>query len=328
MRADVLLVSLGSTPGLRAADRELAQSLERAGAGVAVVAARRPRQIRTFALTDLLWARAARQAAIAGIAQHDPRAILYSTTTAALLWPRPGAIRFDAPAAATRPGRHGIWQRPLERRRLEQSPLLLPCSSEALEELPVPHPKGLVVPIPVEAAGTGEPWELREIAAVTYAGDPEKKGLDRILAAWAIARRPGEQLVVTGLDPSRSPARAPDGVVFTGPLEPGEYRRLLLRARVFVCAPRREDYGIAQLEALADGCVLVTSPAPGPYVALGMARDLDHRLVSEDLAPAIRTALDGPALGYQERAAALVAHLSRAAIDRLVARDLLPRLLG
>ena len=36
-------------------------------------------------------------------------------------WRRaPGAIRFDAPAAGNRPGRHGLWQRPVERRRLRE----------------------------------------------------------------------------------------------------------------------------------------------------------------------------------------------------------------
>ena len=46
-----------------------------------------------------------------------PDAVIYSTITAALLAPAPGAIRFDALGAANRPGRHGVWQRPRERRR-------------------------------------------------------------------------------------------------------------------------------------------------------------------------------------------------------------------
>ena len=89
-------------------------------------------------LTDLAWARAARAAADAALAQlrAPPRAIIYSSTTAALLWPRPGAIRFDATSAGNRPGRHGLWQRPLERRRLARAPLLLPWSEGALSEAP------------------------------------------------------------------------------------------------------------------------------------------------------------------------------------------------
>jgi len=178
---DVLLVSLGSTAGLRAADAELHDALERAGARVELVAAARQRDIRTLALTDLAWARAARSAACAGIAAHAPHAVLYSTTTAALLWPRPGAIRFDALAAQTRPGRHGAWQRPRELRRLVEAPLLVPWSAQALDGAPDDVATTLVVPVPIEPSGLGEPWGARPLAAVTYAADPDKKGLDRVL---------------------------------------------------------------------------------------------------------------------------------------------------
>jgi glycosyltransferase involved in cell wall biosynthesis len=318
---EVLIVSLGSTSGLRAADAELAGALERAGASVAVVAARPPREVRTLALTDLVWARAARAAAQRGIAEHRPRAVVYATVTAALLWPRPGAIRYDAPAAANRPGRHGLWQRPLERRRLREAPLLVPQAPGTLAESPTPHATAVVVPIPVEPSGPAPP--ARDIAAITYAANPEKKGLDRVLAAWAAARRDGEELVVTGTE--RVPRAA--GVRAAGPLEPAAYRALLRRARVFVTAPRREDYGVAQLEALADGCLLVTTPAPGPYAALPLARALDARLVADDLAPALRAALDDPAPDYAERALAAIAPYRRAAVDAVVRDALLPRLL-
>ena len=319
--AEILIVSLGSTWGLRAADAELAGALERAGASVAVVAARPGREVRTLALTDLVWARAARAAAQRGIAEHRPRAVLYATVTAALLWPRPGAIRYDAPAAANRPGRHGLWQRPLERRRLRAAPLLVPKAPGTLAESPTPHAPAVVVAIPVEPSG---PAALRDIAAITYAANPEKKGLDRVLAAWAAARREGEELVVTGTE--RVP-RAP-GVRAAGPLEPAAYRALLRRARVFVTAPRREDYGVAQLEALADGCLLVTTASPGPYAALPLARDLDARLVTDDLAPALRAALDDPAPDYAERALQAIAPYRRDAVDTVVREALLPRLLS
>jgi hypothetical protein len=327
-RADVLLVSLGSTAGLRAADAELRGALERAGVRVAVAAAARQRDVRTLALTDLVWARAARAAARAALAEHRPRAVLYSTTTAALLWPAPGAIRYDAPSAANRPGRHGIWQRPAERLRLRQAQLLVPWADGSLAETPAPHAPAVVVPIPVEpsAPAPAAPAE-RDIAAITYGANPDKKGLDRVLAAWATARREGEELVVAGTDHVPS---AP-GVRNAGRLAPAEYRALLRRARVFVTAPRREDYGIAQLEALADGCALVTTVAPGPYAALPLARALDPRLVPADergLAGALRAALDAPAPDLAERALAALAPFRRAAVDRTVAEDLVPRLLG
>ena len=324
---DVLIVSLGSTAGLRASDGELAASMRRAGASVAIATAAPQPQVRTFARTDWRWARAARTAAREGIAAHEPRALLYSTTTAALLWPRPGAIRYDAPAAATRPGRHGFWQRPLERRRLRDAQLLVATSQGTLDESPQPLAPSLVVPITVEPSGLGAPWAQRDISAITYAADPHKKGLDRVLAAWATARREDETLVVAGLERGRL-GTVPVGVRAAGVLDRDAYRALLLRSKLFVTAPRREDHGIAQLEALTDGCLLVTTPAPGPYAALPIARELDARLVTEDLAGGIRAALDEPAPRYVERSIPLLEPFTRAAIDRVVQSELLPRLLG
>jgi glycosyltransferase involved in cell wall biosynthesis len=320
---DVLIVSLGSTAGLRASDAELSGSLRRAGASVEISAAAPQRQVRTLALTDLLWARAARRAARDGIARHAPRAVVYSTTTAALLWPAPGAIRYDALAADNRPGRHGIWQRPLERRRLREAPLLVPTAAAAL---PAGRPSATVV-VRIAVEPSGEPAAHRDIAAVAYAADPRKKGLARILEAWAQARRDGEQLVVCGLGSDHAAARPAPGVRYAGRLAPDEYRALLRRARVFVAAPTYEDYGLAQLEALADGCVLVTAPAPGPYVALGVAQALDGRMVREDIATALRVALDDPAPGYRERALDALAPFRRDAVDAVVVADLLPALL-
>jgi len=323
MGADVLVVSLGATAGLRRADDELAASMRRAGASVAVVRARRTRTLPTMALGDLAYARNARVAAVEGIEAHAPRAVVYSTTTAVSLWPRPGAIRFDAPSAGNRPGRHGIWQRPVERRRLDEATLLLPWSEGALAEAPGRHACAVVVPVPVEPSGPAAPE--RDIAAITYAAHPEKKGLDRVLRAWRAARRADETLVVAGVDGDGDGDG--DGVVYRVLLAPDDFRALLRRARLYVTAPRREDYGISQLEALADGCVLVTTPAPGPYAAVPLARALDPRTVTDHLATAIRTALDDPVAGYAERALSLLAPYRRATVDAVVAERVLPALL-
>jgi glycosyltransferase involved in cell wall biosynthesis len=330
MATDVLLVSLGATAGLRRADAELLASIGRAGVSAELVGATRPRpRIPTMALGDYAFASNAREAAERGIDEHQPRAVIYSTTTAAALWPRPGAIRFDAPSAGNRPGRHGVWQRRSEKRRLREAALLLPWSEGGLAEAPEPHADAVVLGVPVEPSGPidGE----RDVAAVTYAAHAEKKGLDDVLAAWAAAARAGEELVVVGA--AERTAGDEEGGVRAGSvrfeplLAPDEYRALLRRARLFVTAPRREDYGIAQLEALADGCALVTTAAPGPYAALPLARELDPRLVTEDLAAAIRTALDDPAAGYAARAAELLAPWRRDTLDALVAERVLPRLL-
>jgi Glycosyl transferases group 1 len=342
----VTIVSLGSTEGLRVADDELAAAIERAGASVSVARARAPRPRRTLVRTDLAWARAARAALRRELARGArPRALIYSTTTAALLWERPGAVRFDATAAENRPGRHGLWQRPLERRRLAQAPLLLPWSASSLPDGASAARSALVLPVAIEPSapsrevGAGQDGS-RDIAAVTYAANPAKKGLQQVLGAWReLARqRAGagareERLVVTGVDAEQLRAaglmREPEPAISVlGRVPREEYRSLLRRARVFVCAPRREDHGLAQLEALADGCQLVTTPAPGPYAALPIARELDARLIDEDLASALRAALDEPSPGYGERAREKLAPLRRAAVDRVVAEQLLPRLLG
>jgi glycosyltransferase involved in cell wall biosynthesis len=321
-RTDVLIVSAANTTGWRVAAEELAGSIERAGASVEVVTAKPAPLVRTFMLTDLVQARTARQAAQRGLASSDPRAVIYFSITAALLWPRPGAISLDSIAAENRPGRHGVWQRAVERRRLRQTPLVLAWSQRALDPLPGPHPETVVVPVPIHAPE--RPSAERDIAAVAYAGDPVKRRIDFVLEAWGRARREDETLVVTGYDG----VTPQEGVHSAGAIDPEAFRRLLARARVFVTAPRREDYGVAALEALACGCQLVSTPSPGPYPALDLARELDPRLVDTDVARAIRIALDDPSPGYAERAAELLHPFSRAAVDQTVAERVLPRLLS
>ncbi|MGH2895756.1 MAG: glycosyltransferase [Solirubrobacteraceae bacterium] len=325
---DVLIVSVGATTGWRAAARELGAAFQSAGARTVTVDSGPVGEVRTFMLTDLVQALAARRAAARGIAAHRPRTIVYCSITAALLWPRPGVIWLDAIAAENRPGRHGVWQRLVEGRRLARAPLVLMMAPDSLAPLRgrgrgrAVRPAEVVVPVAVQSSGA--PAAVRDIDVVAYAADPVKRRLDFILETWREARRGEETLVVTGID------RVSDvpGVRFTGRLAPDEFRALLRRARVFVAASRREDFGIAQLEALADGAMLVTTPAPGPYPALRLARELDARLVAEDLAPALRAALDDPAPGYAGRAAELVAPFSREAVTTTLTQHVLPRLLA
>jgi hypothetical protein len=318
----ILLVSLGSTVGLRASDAELAASLERAGADVEIAAAASPRTVRTLALTDLMWARAARVAASEAIARERPDAVIYSTITAALLAPAPGAIRLDALSAANRPGRHGIWQRPRERIVLTRSSLLLPVSESALAGAPPVIGRVIVVPITVERSGPLLERPARDIAAITYAANPTKKGLDQVLAAWAAARREGEELIVAGV--AGLPAAA--GVRFVGTLDRGAYRALLRRARLYIGASRREEYGIAQLEALVDGAMFVSDEKAKHYPALDIARRLDPRLIGPDLAGAIRVALDDPREDYAAAAALALEPFGAASVDRIVAEQVLPAL--
>ena len=285
-------------------------------------------RVRTFMLTDLVNARAARRAAVRALADHDPRAIIYCSVTAALLWPRPGAIWLDSIAADNRPRRHGVWQRAVERRRLAEAPLVMAMSAGAAELVDSHAREVIVVPVPVETVD-GPPPE-RDIAAITYAsGDAKKRRLELVLDAWSRARGEGEKLIVAGSDrlPPTVKIELLEGVELAGRLSPPAYQALLRRSRAFVAAPRREDYGIAPLEALAHGCMLVTTPASGPYPALSLARQLDPRLVSQHLDTALRAALDDPVPGYAKRATELLQPFTRQAVDHTVAEHVLPRLL-
>ena len=72
--------------------------------------------------------------------------------------------------------------------------------------------------------------------------------------------------------------------------------------------------------------MLVTTEAPGPYAALPIARDLDARLVGDDLAGALRAALEDPREDYAERARTALLPFRRGSVDALVQTELLPRL--
>ena len=177
----------------------------------------------------------------------------------------------------------------------------MPWSEGGLAEAPSPHADAVVVPVPV--APSGEPAARARHRRDHLRRPPREEGPRPRARGVGAARRDGEELVVAGL---AATAHAGDaGVRFAGTLPRDEYRALLRRARVFVTAPRREDYGIAQLEALADGCALVTTPAPGPVRrAAARARARPAARHASDLAAALRAALDDPAPGYAERAAA------------------------
>ena len=323
MAPDILVVSVDSTMGWSTAARELVAALRRAGAEVELTSTGPVPRVRTFMATDFVEARLARAAYHRASAAGRAAPIIYCSVTSALLWPRPGAIWLDVLTRENRPGRHGLWQRRVEVRRLVQAPLVLTMAERSLEPLGDAAPEREIVPVPVDPSGpTGGD---RDIDVLTYAGNPIKRRLDFVLGSWRAARRGDERLVVAGAD-GDGVGELPPGVEFTGRLTPDEFRALCRRARVFECAPTREDFGIAPLEALADGCMLVTTPAPGPYPARDIARSLDSRLVGEDLVAPLRAALDDPLADYRSRAAAAMVPFSRDAVDATLERDVIPRL--
>lgn len=332
--ADVTVVSLGSTPGLRRADDAFAEQLRAAGRSCEIRRAVMGRQRlprRTLAVVDLGQALAARRAA-RGV---DGGFVVYSAVTSALLQPRRGpyAVRFDAPAALNRPGPTGAWQRRAERRALGGARVLLPWSEAASAAAPGDVPR-VVVPVPVPELGhDGE----RDIDAIAYAGDPAKRGLDVLCRAWTAAGA-GARLVVGGIEREaalqwldRRGVPEPAGVEWRGALAREDWLAAVRRARLFVNASRWEDYGISQLEALSAGAALVTVPSPGPYEALRLARRLAPKLVDPDLAPALAAALalgPGELAAYRNHAAAGLARYRPAAVQALVEAEVVPLLDG
>jgi hypothetical protein len=346
-RPDLLLLSLGTTLGWRAADGLFAAQLREGGASVAAYAVRMGatrRLRRAYPVTDLVEAVAARRALRAALGRERPRAVVISSTTAAMLADVEGlpyAVRLDAPARLNRPGPWNAPLHALERRALARARLVLPWSRAALASLPDGAAPGVVVPPPI--AASGEPAATRERLAVAYTPDVKAKGLDVVCAAWARAALEEARLLVFGVERERALAHLertgtplPAGVDFLGKTPPAEFRDALRRARAYVGGARWEDFGMAPLEALADGALLVTVPSGGPFEALASARELAPELVAnavdpESLAAALRAAFAMPderAARYRREAAAVVQRFRPEAVQRVVAEEVLPALLA
>ena len=346
-RPDVLLLSLGTTLGWRAADAIFVEQLRRAGASVVATTVRigaSGRLRRAYPVTDLVEAVAARRALRAALRRERPRALVISSTTAAMLADvggLPYAVRLDAPARLNRPGAHNAGVHALERRALAKARLVLPWSRAALDALPDRAAHAIVVPPPVLTSG--EPVAERDRLAVAYTPDVKAKGLDIVCSAWAEAALEDARLLVFGVEPGRAIAHLeragvplPADVEFLGKTPAAEFRAALRRARTYVGGARWEDFGMAPLEALADGALLVTVPSGGPFEALAMARRLAPELVTASvaaapLAAALRAAFALPpeeVERYRAEAARLIEPFRPEAVQIAVKEEVLPALLG
>ena len=348
-RPDVLLVSLGTTLGWRRADGLLLGQIERAGASATAVSVRigaTDRLRRGYPVNDLVEMYAARRTVRTAVERHEPRGLIVSSTTAAMLLPSlpvPYAVRFDAPARLNRPGRRNAVLHALERRAMRRARVTVPLSVAGADALPEGAARPVIVSPPIDPSGPGDASPERERLAVAYVSDPKAKGLDVTVAGWAAAAVEGARLEVYGLDPDwarshlrRTGVAEPDSVELRGTVRAAEFRERLRHARVFVHGARWEDWGQAPLEALADGALLATVPAGGPYEALRVASGLEGGLVAArvdpaELANAIRAAFelsDGDARAYRQRAAELLRPYRSEAVQETVANELLPALLG
>jgi hypothetical protein len=345
-RPDVLLISLGTTLGWRAADAIFLEQLERAGlrvASAAVGMGSAARLRRAYPVTDVVEAMAARRTLDAAVRRERPRALVLSATTSAMLASPTGlpyAVRLDAPASLNRPGARNAVLHALERRALARARLVLPWSQVARDALPRSAAPAVVVPPPVAASGpaSGE----RDALAIAYCPDVKAKGLDVVCAAWGEAGVEGARLVVFGVEReqalahlARTGVTEPPGVDFRGKRPAHEFRTELRRARVYVAGARWEDFGQVPLEALADGSLVATVPSAGPFEALRIARELAPELVAgaiepSGLAAALRAAFafpEGRLALYRSQAAERLAPYADEAIQERIEREVVPALL-
>jgi glycosyltransferase involved in cell wall biosynthesis len=333
---DVALLSLGTTLGLRRADDALAELITEAGASCRMArvkfgaTGKLRRQITVIDIVEGLAARRVQRAL------GDARAVIVSSATTALLLRRPSvpwAVRFDSPTALNRLGVTGLWQRTRERQVFAAADLLLPWG-EAAAEAARPISGGTrMIPLPVPI-DTPTVSGGRRPEVVAYIGWMYKRGLDILCQAVPA----GVQLVIGGCDRetgvawlARQGVTEPPGTEWLGALPRDEWLQRVGRARLFVNASRREDHGLAQLEALALGTPLVTVPSPGPYEALPIARRLAPDLVARDVsAPALADALEaGLAMHdatYGPRAVAAVDPYRRENVLVTLRDDVLPAL--
>jgi len=340
---DVLVVSLGTTRGLRVADAAFVDQLRGVGASAEAVAVRigaLDRLRRGYPANDLIEAAAARRTLGGALARRRPRAVVFSSVTAAMLAPAPelpSAVRLDSPAALNRPGARNAVLHALERRALGRARLVLPWSDAALAALPGPGARPVVLPPPIEPSGPVD--GPRDRVAVAYVPDPKAKGLSLLCAAWRGAGVDG-RLAVYGLEPERARRHLarfgpgePDGVDWRGHASAGDFRAALRTATAFVHSALWEDFGQAPLEALADGALLATVPSRGAYAALAPARELAPELVAPSLDPDALAACISAAFAledgsdYRRRATDLLAQYRPETLEETVRERVLPVLL-
>jgi Glycosyl transferases group 1 len=346
-RVDVLVVSLGTTRGLRLADGRLVEMLREAGASAEAVSTRiglTNALRRAYPVNDVVEAIAAARAFAAGARRFRPRAVVFSTTTAALLIGEPGvpfAVWLDSPARLNRPGLTSAPLHLLERRQLARARVLMPHSPGAVAALPLGAAPTVVIPPPVAAAPT--PPDSREPIAVGYTPDPKAKGLALLCSAWAQTSLPGARLLIAGIPRERAVeflarrgVRLPRGAELVGMLPQPSFRELLGRARVFVSTAEWEDFGVAPLEALDRGAALVCAPGGGPFPGLALARSLAPDFVAADrdagtVARAVEAAFaaeDAFLAAYRVAARAALEPYRPQALVRRLQEEVLPALLG
>jgi len=139
-------------------------------------------------------------------------------------------------------------------------------------ELGIPEERCAVVHPGIDTAVFRPPPRPVEEPALVFASPlAPNKGIDRVIEAFGMVRGrvPDATLTVVGGGPLegfvRAHAEASAGAIqFLGRLDRGHVAEVLRRSAVFVTAPRptrvwNEQFGLAYLEAMASGVVVVTT---------------------------------------------------------------------
>jgi hypothetical protein len=346
---DVLIVRAGTTLGHLYSESELVSAVEATGATVAIASpdytiARKFRFAYPF--IDFAEAAAMTLAVRRAVRHQRPRAVIYPTSLSVLFEPTErlarSAVRFDALAIENRPGARNALQHHLERRALRSVRVLLPFSTRLSrsrrDRLPL---SAKIVSLPTPISSRAELSAQRSRDVLSYAANPTKRGLDVVVRAWELASLRDRRLMVAGVD--ERTARAflrstpiPSSISWLGTIPHERFRDLTSSVDIFLAAARYEDYGIAPLEALTDGALLVTVPSEGPFEALQLARTLRPDLVARDCSPrALATALryadaisPEDAIEYRRQAYRMSEPYGREAFRRAIAERVLPLLLG
>lgn len=351
---DILHISCQTTFGWTVNDAALRRALTELGVEVHQVSLRRRRgglitqaaQRLQSPATDLYESACYTALASSALRRVRPRAILYSSTQAALLQPRrpiPEAVWIDGSVALTRPGRRNLPLRALEsvrQRRLDLAMAMCMRHAEALTA-PLRAKESLVLHAPIDrSAGRCAPLPegLRPPYGVMYAADPFKKGLDLAIEAWSLTGT-STPLVISGITEAQAHEflghRPPDNVRVIGPRPPAVHRNLVRQAAVYVSASRREEYGTSQMEAFADLIPVAAVPSLGLVEPVAVARTVCPELLASEisapaLAESIRRALamtPSALAAYRAAATRVMADYSYRAFRLRLAEEILPRLL-
>ncbi len=193
-----------------------------------------------------------------------------------------------------------LFSRRYEQWYLDRADILLTVSSRVAEELRTHYRLGdrrpFVLPNGVDTRFFGfRPLEGREPVLLYLGRLGYRKGLPRLLEAFARLRRPELRLLLLGDGPLRGPLQRravrlgiADRVRFAGFGDRGTVRDWLQRAACLVHAADYEGFPLVLLEAMACGIPIVTT-------RIGALADLPPRpplLVAEPEAAAVAAAID------------------------------------